>query len=352
MLRRTHLAALLALVALSAIALAACGGSDDQTTGTATPEAGAAGKLVVYSGREEELVGPLYAKFTEDTGIALDVRYGKSGELAAVLLEEGDASPADVFYSQTSGDIGAVNAMLAPLPPAELDLVEPAYRSPDGTWVGVTGRVRVLAYNTENVTDAELPASVLELASPDWAYGSIGVAPTNASFIAFVGALRLSIGDEATQAFLDGLAKNAKTYEKNGLIIDAIASGEISTGLVNHYYLYEKLGGDLPADAPVANHFFSPEDIGSLNNVSAVGMLKTAKHTAEAEQFIRYLLTEGQVFFTENTREYPMNASQPGTERAQELPPLPATGPAVNLNDLARDLQTTVQMIDKAGLVV
>jgi iron(III) transport system substrate-binding protein len=353
MLRRTHLIALLALLALSAVVMAACGGSDDTTAEEAATATDASGTtLVVYSGREEELVGPLYAKFTEDTGIELEVRYGKSGELAAVLMEEGDASPADVFYSQTSGDIGAVGSMLAPLPQADLDLVEPAYRGPDGTWVGVTGRVRVLAYNTGDVTDAELPASVLELASPDWAYGPIGVAPTNASFIAFVGALRLSLGDEATQAFLDGLAKNAKTYEKNGLIIDAIASGEISTGLVNHYYLYEKLGGDLPADAPVANHFFSPEDIGSLNNVSAVGMLKTAKHTAEAEQFIRYLLTEGQVYFTERTREYPMNASQPGTDRAKELPPLPATGPAVDLNELARDLPTTVQMIDKAGLVV
>lgn len=349
MLRRTHLAALLALVALSAALVAACGGSDDGATDGAAPAGDA---LVVYSGREEELVGPLYEQFTEQTGIELDVRYGSSGEMAAVLLEEGDNSPADVFYSQTAGDIGAVESLLAPLPAEDLDLVDPRFRAADDTWVGITGRVRTMVYDTGELTDADLPGSVLDLASPDWAYGDIGVAPTNASFIAFVGALRLSIGDAATQTFLDGLAEHARTYEKNGLIVDAVANGEISTGLVNHYYLYEKLGTDLPEDAPVANHYFAPGDIGSLNNVSAAGILATSDQRDQAAEFVRYLLTEGQVYFAETTLEYPMHPNQPGAALPSTIPPLPAGGPAIDLGDLARDLPTTVQMIDKAGLVV
>ena len=349
MLRRTHLAALLALLTVSATLVAACGGSEGDTNDGAAPSDGA---LVVYSGREEELVGPLYEQFTAQTGIELDVRYGSSGELAAVLREEGDNSPADVFYSQTAGDIGAVEELLAPLPEDIRDLVGAGYQAENGTWVGVTGRVRTMVYNTETISEADLPASVLDLASPDWAYGDIGVAPTNASFIAFIGALRLSIGDERTQAFLDGLAEHAKTYEKNGLIVDAVANGEIDSGLVNHYYLYEKLGDDLPEDAPVANHFFAPTDVGSLNNVSAAGMLATSDTWDQAAEFIRYLLTEGQVYFAANTLEYPMNPAQPGVTLAAELPPLPETGPSVDLSELARDLETTVQMIDQAGLVV
>lgn len=332
--------ALLAALALTAAALlAACGGSEEAADG---------GPLVVYSGREEELVGPLYAQFTEATGIELDVRYGSSGEMAALIAEEGDASPADVFYSQTSGDIGAVGGQLAPLPQDLLDLVAEPYRSPEGRWVGITGRVRVLAYNTDAVADDQLPASVLELASPDWRLGDIGVAPTNASFIAFVGALRLTIGDEETQAFLDGLAEHARSYEKNGQIIDAIAAGEITTGLVNHYYLYERLGSEIPADAPVANHLFDPTDIGSLNNVSAAGTLASSDRQADAEQLIRFLLADGQAYFAETTSEYPLAE---GAAVPADLPPLPETGPAVSLNDLAKDLETTVAMIEKAGLI-
>lgn len=346
--RRTHLTAVLALLVLAAGLTAACGGSEESA---ADGTAASSEALVVYSGRDEELVGPLYEQFTEQTGIELDVRYGSSGEMAAVLLEEGENSPADVFYSQTAGDIGAVDELLTPLPEDVLDLVTEGYKAENGTWVGVTGRVRTMVYNTNVLSDEDLPASVLDLASPDWPYGNIGVAPTNASFIAFVGALRISIGDERTQAFLDGLAQNAKTYEKNGLIVDAVANGEISTGLVNHYYLYEKLGDDLPEDAPAANHYFDPADIGSMNNVSAAGTLATSDKQDQAAEFIRYLLTEGQVYFTENTLEYPMNPSQPGLTVNAQLPPLPEL-PPVDLGELARDLETTVQMIDKAGLVV
>lgn len=328
------------VVGLIALLAAACGGSGDS------------GKLVVYSGREQELVEPLYAQFTKDTGIELDVRWGESPELAATIKEEGDATPADVFYAQDAGSIGILESQLAELPQADLDLVDPRYRDPAGRWVGVTGRIRVLAYNTDRVDDAVLPASVLDLASPDWKLGDIGVAPTNASFVGFVSALRETIGDQQTQAFLDGLAKHAKTFQKNSQIVDAIASGEVDTGLVNHYYLYEKLASD--PNAPVGNHFFDPADTGSFVNVSAVGILATSKHAKDAETFVHWLLTDGQVFFANDAeeREYPLNAAQPGLERAAELPPLSEhLGPEVDLSKLGEDLEGTVGMIRQAGLV-
>ena len=334
------------LIALTIITTAliavACGGSNSS----------GGDKLVVYSGREQELVEPLYAQFTKDTGIELDVRWGESPELAATIREEGDASPADVFYAQDAGSIGVLDSQLTPLPQADLDLVDARYRDPAGLWVGVTGRIRVLAYNKDRVQPDARPASVLALAEPTWTLGDIGVAPTNASFVGFVSALRETVGDEQTQAFLDGLATHAKTFQKNSQIVDAIASGEIDTGLVNHYYLYEKLASD--PNAPVANHYFDPTDPGSLVNVSAVGILATSKHKQAAETFVHWLLTDGQIFFANDAveREYPLNATQPGLERSAELPPLAEhLGPEVDLAKLGNDLEGTIGMIRKAGLV-
>ncbi len=338
--RPTALLLTIAVVCTAAVLAAACGGSDSGD------------KLVVYSGREQELVEPLYAQFTKDTGIELDVRWGESPELAATIREEGDATPADVFYAQDAGSIGVIEGQLAPLPQADLDLVDARYRDPAGLWVGVTGRIRVLAYNTDRVQPDALPASVLDLASPDWKLGDIGVAPTNASFVGFVAAMRESLGDAKTQTFLDGLATHAKSFQKNGQIVDAIASGEIDTGLVNHYYLYEKLGSD--PNAPIANHYFDPSDTGSLVNVSAVGILSTSTHKPDAETFVNWLLTKGQVFFANDAeeREYPLNSNQPGLERAAELPPLADHhGPDVDLAKLGEDLEGTIAMIRKAGLV-
>ena len=338
--RPTALLLTIAVVCTAAVLAAACGGSDSGD------------KLVVYSGREQELVEPLYAQFTKDTGIELDVRWGESPELAATIREEGDATPADVFYAQDAGSIGVIEGQLAPLPQADLDLVDARYRDPAGLWVGVTGRIRVLAYNTDRVQPDALPASVLDLASPDWKLGDIGVAPTNASFVGFVAAMRESLGDANTQTFLDGLATHAKSFQKNGQIVDAIASGEIDTGLVNHYYLYEKLGSD--PNAPIANHYFDPSDTGSLVNVSAVGILSTSTHKPDAETFVNWLLTKGQVFFANDAeeREYPLNSNQPGLERAAELPPLADHhGPDVDLAKLGEDLEGTIAMIRKAGLV-
>ncbi|MSO47031.1 MAG: extracellular solute-binding protein [Thermoleophilia bacterium] len=337
---RRQLPLLIALVGLAALIAGACGGSNEKS------------KLVVYSGREQELVEPLYAQFTKDTGIELDVRWGESPELAATIREEGDASPADIFYAQDAGSIGIIDPQLSALPPVDLDLVDPRYRDPAGLWVGVTGRIRVLAYNTDRVQGDALPASVIDLASPDWKLGDVGVAPTNASFVGFVSALRETIGDEQTQAFLDGLAQHVKTFEKNGQIVDAIASGEIDTGLVNHYYLYEKRDSD--PNAPLANHYFDPTDVGSLVNVSAVGILSTTKHKQDAETFVHWLLTEGQVFFANDAeeREYPLNAAQPGLERAADLPPLAEhLGPDVDLAKLGENLESTIAMIRQAGLV-
>ena len=351
------------IFATGALALAACGGgtgssaSESPTTAGATSAAaseaaasGSAEALVVYSGRSESLVGPLLEQFTEDTGIATEVRYGDSAELAAQLVEEGDQSPADVFWSQDAGALGAVSSagLLGPIPANALSQVPPQYAAEDGTWVGVTGRSRVIAYDSEQVPEAEVPTSVFDLTDPKWA-GKVGIAPTNASFQSFVTAMRLTEGDDATQAWLQGLVDNdVQTYEKNGLILDAVNSGQISLGLINHYYWFEK-AAEVGEDAMRAQIAFSaPGDPGALVNVAGVGILTTGAGE-QADEFVTYLLTpDAQNYFATETFEYPLVA---GVDTADGLPALAELqGPPVPLEKL-EELPATQQMLADVGLI-
>src|SRR5215207_8582308 len=242
-----HLLLALALLVLTA-GLAACGSGDS------SDEA----KLTVYSGRNEALVGPLLERFSEETGIELEVRYGESAEMAATLREEGDRSPADVFFGQDAGALGAIakDGLFAELPQATLSKVDARYRSSAGRWVGTSGRVRVIAYDKRELDESDLPDSVLDLADERWR-GKVAWAPTNGSFQAFVTALRKVEGEQVAEDWLRAMKDNdTQVYENNILIRDAIASGEVQVGLINHYYVMEALQEvDDPASYPVALHF-------------------------------------------------------------------------------------------------
>ncbi len=334
---RNFVIALLASISTIGL-LAGCGSSDSSDA-----------DLVVYSGRSAELVAPLYEKFEKETGISVDVRYGESPELAATIQEEGENSPADVFYAQDAGAIGAVanEGLLAALAADDVDKIDERFRAEDDRWVGVTGRVRTAIYNTDEVKPDEMPGSVLDLTAPEW-NDRVGIAPGNASFEAFVTGMRLTIGDDETKQWLDAMKANGvKTFEKNSQIAEAVSRGEIDAGLVNHYYLYE-LTAEQP-NAPVANHFFDDGDPGTLVNVSAVGILASAKHKAQAQQLVAFLLDAGQTYFSEEAeeREYPI---VPGFPQPEGLPPLDdVKGPDVNLSTFGAELPATVKMIDSVG---
>jgi len=337
-----HRTAALAALALALPLLAACGGSGSDS---------ADGPLVVYSGRSEELVGPLFAQFTTETGIPLEVRYGDSAELAAQLVEEGDRTPAQVFFAQDAGALGAVAAegLFAQLPAAAATVVPANYRSPEGTWTGVTGRARVIAYDPRQVSEAEVPDSVFDLTDPKWK-GKVGMAPTNASFQAFVTAMRVAQGDDVTQKWLEGLVANdAQTYEKNGLIMDAVNSGQITLGLVNHYYLSE-MGAEIGPENVIAKIKFSaPGDPGALVNVAGVGVMQGASDNANAATLVEWLLsTPTQEWFVANTGEYSL---VPGIAAREGLPPLDSLrGPDVPLAEVA-DLPGTLAMLEDVGLL-
>jgi iron(III) transport system substrate-binding protein len=331
------------VVLLGAIlVLAAAGCGDDEGSG--------GGKLTVYSGREEELVEPLLEQFEKTSGVELEVRYGDSAELAATIAEEGDNSPADVFFAQDPGSLGAVEneELLAELPDELLERVPERFRDPDGHWVGTSGRVRVLAYNTEALTEEEVPDSVFDLTDPKWK-GRIGFPPTNASFQAFVTTMRLTAGEDRTREWLEGLkANDPKTYEKNTPVVEAVAAGEIDLGLVNHYYLY--LVKEEQPDAKVANHYLESGDPGAPVSVAGAGIIEGTDNEESAREFVEYLLSdEGQRFYTEEAEEaeYPLVE---GIEPKEGLPALDSLeGPDVDLDSFGPELEKTLDLLSEVG---
>lgn len=328
----------IAAAALLAPALAACG-SDEPAD------------LVIYSGRNENLVKPLIEKLEKHLGANVEVRYGDSAELSAQLLEEGDKTEAGLFLSQDAGALGALSTeqRLAPLPKVTLDKVGPAYRGSAGDWAGVSGRVRVLAYHPDQVPAP--PNSVHDLVKPEWK-GKIGFAPTNASFQAFVTGMRVLEGDEATRTWLKDLKANQpKAYEKNNNVLEAVDKGEVAIGLVNHYYWYEQVAEKGADKVKAKIHYLPKGDPGGLVNVAGVGILKGAdkKQAGYAQKAVDFLLSaESQSYFAVETHEYPLAA---GVKPAQGVPALQTLQPPkIDLGKLA-SLKETLAMLQDVGLV-
>ena len=352
--RRTH-RLLVAPFAAVSLALAACGSpAADPATGDPTSPAAshgghAEGPVTVYSGRSEELVGPLLDQFTEATGIEVEARYGDTAEMASLILTEGDNSPADVFFAQDAGALGAVaqEGLLAELPSELLDRVDARFRSPAGEWVGVSGRARVVAYNTDNVSEADLPDTIFGFTDPEWS-GRIGWAPTNGSFQAFVTALRVIEGEDRAREWLEGIqANDPNVYEGNNPALDAVAAGEVDVAFINHYYLMQRLNED--PDISAANYYLTGGDPGALVNVAGVGVLGTSDSADAAEQLVDFLLSEeAQTYFATETQEYPL---VDGVEPDADLPPLSEIGtPEIDLSDLS-DLEGTLELLQEVGIL-
>jgi len=307
--------------------------------------------LTLYVGRGEALAGPIIERFEAETGIDVQVRYGSTAELAVLITEEGAASPADVYWAQDAGALGALAkaGLLATLPQELAAGVQAKQVHASMEWMPVSARNRVLAYSSTRVSADELPASVLDLTDARYR-GRVAWAPTNGSFQSFVTALRTTHGEEVAEAWLRGMMANgAKSYPNNASQLDAIAAGEVDFGLVNNYYLLRRLAEE--PGFPVAQTFFADGDIGNLANVTGVGVLKSSDAQEAAQRFVAFLLTdEAQRFFTEDNYEYPITTSvepAPGLVSNAEAA---AAAPEVDLGSID-DLEGTLELLREVGLL-
>lgn len=312
------------------------------------------GQLVIYSGRSDTLVQPLIDQFMAATGIEVEVRYGSTSEMAGLILEEGENSPADLFFAQDPGGIGAVSeaGLFATLPETILNRVPSRFAAADGTWVGISGRARVVVYNTEEITDptTQLPDDLMGFTDPEW-NGRIGWAPSNGSFQAMVTGMRTVWGEAQTREWLAGIqANNPIVYSGNAPIVEAVGNGEVAVGFVNHYYLYRFLS-EQGEGFTARNYFLPGGGPGSLIMVAGAGVLTTAPNAENALRFIEFLLSvPGQQYFASQTFEYPLVE---GVQTVAFLPPLTeldAVAIDIDLGGLA-DVAGTQALLTDLGIL-
>ncbi len=341
------------LAACNATPVVDTGSAGDTLNSTDSVEGDTGSTLVIYSGRSDTLVQPIIDQFAEESGIDVEVRYGSTAEMAGVLLEEGDRSPADLFFAQDPGGLGALQEaeMLSTLPDDILAQVPERFASENGEWVGISGRARVVAYNTDSIQDpaTELPEDLWGFTESEW-NGRLGWAPSNGSFQAMVTAMRNVWGDEKTEEWLLGIqANNPQEYPNNTPIVAAVGSGEIDVGLVNHYYLYRFLAEE-GEEFPARNYFLPGGGPGSLIMVSGVGILATAAHKENALQFVEFLLSESaQQYFADETFEYPV-IDGVATNADPPLEEIMTLAIGIPLTALA-DLQGTQDMLIDLGII-
>jgi iron(III) transport system substrate-binding protein len=332
------------VTALAVLAATACGGGDGQ-------EPLSDDALVVYSGRNENLVGPVLDKLEKATGVEVQVRYGGSSELAAQLLEEGENTKADLFFSQDAGALGALGKAdrLETLEPATTGKVLDGFADPEGHWVATSARARVVAYDPKQVPEAQTWTTVDEVLDPRYK-GKIGYAPANASFQSFVTALRVTKGEDGAKKWLEAFKANEpKAYDNNILVLDAVDSGQVGLGLINHYYWYERVAEKGASAVNAKIRFLGSDDPGALVNVAGVGILKGSNQKPAATKAIDYLLSEdGQQYFADETAEYPVVDGITSTKH--DIVPLSELKrSSVDLNSLD-SLEQTLALLDEVGL--
>jgi iron(III) transport system substrate-binding protein len=322
--------------AVSSLALLGCGSDDDV--------------LTIYAGRSSNLVNPLLEQFSEDTGIKIRVRYGDGTDLALGILEEGENSPADVYYGQDVGALGALKdaGHLMKLDDSILSKVDPAFRSPDGLWVGTSGRARVIVYNTDDIDPQTLPSTILDYANPEWR-GRVGIVPRSDGFPEFVTGLRLTKGEAFAKDWLTKLNDNAtRTFPNNIAALQAVANDEIDVAFLNHYYLYRFLA-ERGEGYKARNYYFTNGDIGGLFLVAGAAVLKTSNNQEAAQRFVDYLLSEyAQEYFANNDHEYPLVQ---GVAADPDLPPISKIKPPqIDLSNLS-DLRGSLNLMREAGIL-
>jgi iron(III) transport system substrate-binding protein len=306
--------------------------------------------IVLYNGQHPQLTDALVSAFTRQTGIHVSVRTNDGVVLADQILQEGSASPADVYLTENSPELMELqeHGLLAKLSSNVLDQIPAADNSPSGHWVGVALRVSALAYDPSLVKETDLPTSLLDLAQPEWK-GKVAIAPTDSDFLPLVGAVIATYGKSEAQQWLAGLKRNAQIYQDDEGVVAAVNRGDVATGVINQYYWY-RLQLEVGKGAMhSALYYFPDHNVGSVENVSGAAVLASSSHRSEAEAFVRFLVSQtGQrLIAAGDDFEYP---ARPGVAPNPAVTPLTQVSPAkINVVALGND-QLAAQLVQQAGL--
>lgn len=318
-----------------------------------TPELHAGNSVVVYSGRAERLIKPVLDHFEQATGTTVQLLTAGSTELVNRLRAEKTRTPADVFITNEAGALELARSLhlLQPITLPEITTAIPEpFRAPDNSWIGLSGRMWVIVYNTTMV-DPSTIHSLLDLATPAWK-GKLAIPTANSEYLQAGASMVLAAkGEQAANEFLQGIRDNAENevYGKNRQIVDAVAKGKVGIGIVNHYYIFRHLAKN--PKAPIAPLITDQDEggMGSIMNVAGIGLTAHAKHVSQAKQLITFLISPaGQEMFAEINKEYPVN---PVVNADPAVPPASSFRPStIPLTRLAELREPIIQKIQDLGL--
>jgi iron(III) transport system substrate-binding protein len=342
--QRRRLVVAFSLPALALVALALA-------SGIPTP-ARAAATLTLYSAQHAQMVDQLIALFTKETGIQVRVRTGEGPEIASQIALEGARSPADVFFTENSPELTLLDekGLLAPVDPATLAAIPARFSAADGNWVGVLAREDVLAFNPSLIAESALPASLLDLARPEWK-GKVAIAPSDGDFLPLVNAIVALKGRPAALDWLKGLKRNAQIFGDEEGVVAAVDRGAVATGIINNYYWARLYTEEGPDKVHSRIHHFANRDVGALINVSGAAVLKSSKHPKEAQHFLAFLVSrpvQGMIGKGHVAFEYPLAPGVPPNPLLKPFSELQP--PAISMAALGDD-RVAAELLREAGLI-
>ena len=348
---RTNALAGIALAATAALGLAACGSGSSATAGSSTAANGSsAGEITVYNAQHESLTKEWIDAFTAETGIKVTVRQGDDTEMSNQIVQEGQASPADVFLTENSPAMAQVEnaGLFADVDKATVDQVPAEFRPSTNKWTGIAARSTVLVYDKNKINADKLPKSMLDLANPEWK-GKWAASPSGADFQAIVSALLELKGEAATEAWLKGMKENSKPYKGNSTAMKAVNAGEVDAALIYHYYYYGDQAKTGENSNNVTPFYFKNQDPGAFVSISGGGVLKSSKNAAAAQSFLKFITgKKGQEVLQKGTSfEYAVGSDVPSNDKLVPLKELqaPTVDPA-KLNSAK-----VTELMTQAGLL-
>ncbi len=320
--------------------------------GVAAPgQAAGADILTLYSAQHRQMVDQLTAAFTKQTGIAVRTRYGEAPEIASQIVQEGAASPADVYFTENSPELVLLDekGLLAPVTKSTLADVPARDSAATGDWVGVLARENVLAFNPRLIAENKLPESLLDLARPEWK-GKLAIAPADADFLPLVEAVAKLKDRDTALAWLKALKANAQVFDDDEGVVAAVDRGAAAVGIINSYY-WARLREEKGAATASRIHHFAGGDVGGLINVSGAAVLKSSKHQAAAQRFLAYLVSTPvqTTVAQENVDfEYPLAR---GVKANPLLKPFDQLDPPAIAPSALGDDQDAAKLLREAGLL-
>ena len=309
--------------------------------------------VVVYSGRAERLIKPALDQFQKETGITVQLLTAGSTELVSRLRAERDRTPADVLITNEAGALELARRLqlLQPILLPEIETTIPvAFRAPDNSWIGLSGRIWMIVYNTQKINPSAIN-SLLDLAKPEWK-GKLAIPTANSAYLQAGASMILAAnGAKISDEFLTGIRDNAgnEVYGKNRQIVAAVAKGKVAVGIVNHYYIFRHLAKHPTASIAPLLTDQQEGGMGAIMNVAGIGLIAHAKHVPAANKLIAFLMSStGQKIFSNINKEYPVN---PSIEADPVLPPSSSFRVSdIPLTRLATLREPIIQAIERLGL--